>query len=379
MLQELRVCSSLCNDLRLSEISLHSEGDECGYLVRKSTIYFSSGTLWPPLSTQISNIGNFSAYVVDKPIFVGSLPRAFNHEWILVDTSNIPHPTPFLSPRNNANCSNTNGLVYDIDFSRLSPVGLRGYFLSHSSFQNYGHFIMQVIPWLHYLVSRCDLVIIPELTMPYQLELLNLFQIPLNILRQVRMPESTDNFYYSLEDGIFCESISHYTGFKYLRNTIEKCGGFPGANISLSSRDIAVGSGRVFLSRGSATRISNESEVIDIARRFGFTIVNALRSTTFEIYSILRNATIVIIDPGASITNLLFAPYGTDVVYFNPLPCRIDHGSWSNVSFTLSWLPLYFRLHNISASINSISNYHSFCEKRFYSSEQLMGILHSLV
>lgn len=378
MLGELRVCSSLDRKLTISEISSRPECSEFGYMAIKSSLYFSSGDLWPPLSAQVSSIGKFNAYVVDNPIFVGSSPRAFNCEWILVDSSNIPLATQFLCPRKYTSASDVNRLIYDIDFSRFSPVGLRGVFLSHSSFENYGHFMLQVIPWLHYLLSRCALVCIPMLTKSYQFELLDLFGIPLNFLRQVRMPEIEDNFCFFLEKGIFCETISHFSGFIYLRTVLDQCRRFPKTNNSFSLTNIDGGSGRVFIHRGSATRISNLPEILEIARRFGFVIVNALLSTPFEMYSVLGNAKSVIFDPGASISNLLFAPCGIDVVYFNPLPCKFDHGFWSNVSFTLSWMPLYFRVHNISPSIISTYHHHTFCGQKSYPAELFETILYSL-
>lgn len=77
---------------------------------------------------------------------------------------------------------------------------------------------------------------------------------------------------------------------------------------------------RIYISRGNAShrRVTNESEIIDLLKNYGFTIVKLEELSFIEQVSLFRNADVVVGPHGSGLGNLVFSPKGTRVIELFP-------------------------------------------------------------
>jgi len=77
---------------------------------------------------------------------------------------------------------------------------------------------------------------------------------------------------------------------------------------------------RIYISRGNAShrRVTNESEIIDLLKNYGFTAVNLEELPFIEQVSLFRNADVVVGPHGSGLGNLVFSQKGTRVIELFP-------------------------------------------------------------
>jgi len=207
-------------------------------------------------------------------------------------------------------------------------VDLEGsFFLTHPVISNFGHDLCQVIPWIHAIATKTNRQIyMPEIVVPGLMNLLSTVLGPM--IRDLIIPlPIKDNEHVNPKNGYFCDTLSHNTGGNYLRSLFFSDALSPLKGVASW---YSKGSDKLLLMRGGRTRIANSDAVKDFCVDQGFHVINPLETSVTELIVRLQFAKVVIVEPGASINNLFFAPHDAAKIILWPSQGYTFGNPWWN-------------------------------------------------
>jgi len=335
----------------------------------------SSGEIYPPLLTQTADIGSFRSYVATGQPFIRDLPHVITRDAVLVDSPCMPLSSDIAYIKAAAPISCYSDLVASglyVDTDQILFEDVSGHFVCQTFHENYGHFLTQVLPWLHLLRHSHEPLLIPEIIHGYQHELLSLFGLDSSRYLQLPM-RGKPSHSYRLTEGAICSVISNHTGYLYLQTLLESSIDRPSI---ISSR---LGSPRrIFLGRSRKKRLENEYELNKILAAAGFAYVDVLSTPVSEVINLAFNADCIAVEPGSGINNVIFARRGIDVIYFYPAHLGVDHSWLSSAAATVSWLCSNYRTHFVMPKDSTLNIGGAFSTRLEYDVCSLKAILDSL-
>lgn len=171
---------------------------------------------------------------------------------------------------------------------------------------SYGHFTQQIVPLIkkvQTIYSNLN-VMLPYPRYSWYEELLDFFEIDKTRLRFMKIPRDA---HVMANNTLYCEMMDLVSGYFEAHRYCQT---------RRVSKDYSAS--LIYFKRTKYSRTVNEEEISEFIENEGGMVIDPLKLSINEAHSVLRNTECIILEFGASITNLIHCKEGTKVIILLP-------------------------------------------------------------
>lgn len=189
--------------------------------------------------------------------------------------------------------------------------------LNHPAGYNYFHWMLETLARIHLIEQtniKIDKYIINHRSLPFQLETLQALGIPEN---QIIVPD--DNFHFKAKQLVVPSYVNLPNAWscKYVRELFLN-------RVKIKRKKKYE---RIYIMRKNRRKLTNEDEILQILKKYGFEILSTESMSVQEQIIIFHSAKIIISAHGAGLANLIFCQPGTKVIELFA-PTYIENHYW---------------------------------------------------